>query len=116
VEYALGGYTLPAGTFIMLSPYVTQHDARFFPDPEVFAPERWDAPQETQPQRFAYFPFGGGPRQCIGEGFAWMEGLLLLATLAQQWQLRLVPGHPVVPHPLVTLRPRYGMPMTLVRR
>jgi cytochrome P450 len=116
VEYELGGYTLPAGTFLMLSPYVTHHDARFFPAPEVFDPERWAVPAEAQPPKFAYFPFGGGPRQCVGEGFAWMEGLLLLATLAQQWQMRLVPGHPVVPHPLVTLRPRYGMPMTLVRR
>jgi cytochrome P450 len=63
----------------------------------------------------AYFPFGGGPRQCIGESMAWMEGLLLLATLAQQWQLRLVPGQRVVPHPLVTLRPKDEMPMTLER-
>jgi len=97
----------------MLSPYVTHHDARFFPDPEVFDPERWAAPVDTHQPKFAYFPFGGGLRQCIGEGFAWMEGILLLATLAQQWQMRLVPGHPVVPYPLVTLRPRYGMPMTL---
>lgn len=115
VEYKLGGYTLPAGTFIMLSPYVTHHDARFFPNPEVFDPERWAAPAATHHPKLVYFPFGGGPRQCIGEGFAWMEGLLLLATLAQHWQMRLVPGHPVAPHPLVTLRPRYGMPMTLVR-
>jgi cytochrome P450 len=113
-EYELGGYTLPVGTFLLLSPYVTQHDARFFPDPEVFDPQRWAAPDMTHP-KFAYFPFGGGPRQCIGESFAWMEGLLLLATLAQQWQMRLVPGHPVIPHPLVTLRPRYGMPMTLIQ-
>jgi cytochrome P450 len=113
VEYQLGNYTLPAGTFLILSPYVTHHDPRFFPDPEVFDPERWVAPVDTNQPKFAYFPFGGGPRQCLGEGFAWMEGILLLATLAQQWQMRLVPGHPVIPHPLVTLRPRYGMPMTL---
>jgi cytochrome P450 len=111
-EYTLGGYTVPAGTFLLLSPYVTHHDARFFPAPEVFDPERWAMP--VNQTKWAYLPFGGGPRQCIGEGFAWMEGLLVLATLAQQWQLRLLPGHPVVPHPLVTLRPRYGMPMTLV--
>ena len=97
VEYQLGGYTLPAGTFLILSPYVTHHDPRFFPDPEVFDPERWVAPVDTNQPKFAYFPFGGGPRQCLGEGFAWMEGMLLLATLAQQWQMRLVPGHPVVP-------------------
>ena len=115
VAYELGGYTVPAGTFLMLSPYVTHHDARFFPNPEVFDPERWAAPAATRHPHGAYFPFGGGPRQCIGEGFAWMEGLLLLATLAQQWQLRLVPGHRVVLQPLVTLRPKGGMPMTLRR-
>jgi cytochrome P450 len=116
VAYELGGYTLPVGTFIMLSPYVTHRQARLFPDPEVFAPERWAAPAETSHPKLAYFPFGGGPRQCIGESFAWMEALLLLATLAQQWQLRLVPGHRVVPQPLVTLRPKGGMPMTLGQR
>lgn len=110
VPYELGGYTVPAGTFIMLSPYVTHHAARFFPDPEVFDPERWAVPADTTHPKFAYFPFGGGPRQCIGEGFAWLEGLLLLAILAQQWQLRLVPGHRVVPQPLVTLRPKGGCP------
>lgn len=115
-EYEVGGYTLPARTFMMISPYVTHRDARFFPSSEVFDPERWAAPHDTDHLKYAYFPFGGGPRQCIGEHFAWMEGLLLMATLAQQWQMRLVPGHPVVPSPLVTLRPKYGMPMMLARR
>ncbi|HEV8368120.1 MAG TPA: cytochrome P450, partial [Pyrinomonadaceae bacterium] len=65
---------------------------------------------------FAYFPFGGGPRRCIGEGFAWLEGILLLATIGQKWQLRLVPHHPVVLKPVVTLRPKHGMKMVLERR
>jgi cytochrome P450 len=112
----LGDYTVPAGTVIILSPYVTQRDARFFPDPGVFNPDRWAAPDASPHGKFAYFPFGGGPRQCLGEGFAWMEGLLLLATVAQQWQMRLVPGHPIVASPLVTLRLKYGLPMTLRRR
>lgn len=115
-DYTIGNYTLAAGTFVVLSPYVTHHDPRFFPDPDVFRPERWTLPHDETRPRFAFFPFGGGPRQCIGEGFAWMEGMLLLATLAQQWRLRCVPEHPVRPQPLVTLRPKHGLPMTLVRR
>ncbi len=109
--YDLGGYTLPGRTFILLSPYLTQRDPRFFDAPEQFQPERWA--QGHNGPKFAYFPFGGGPRQCIGEGFAWMEGILVLATLAQQWRMQLVPGHPVDVRPLVTLRPRAGMRMTL---
>ena len=66
--------------------------------------------------KFAYFPFGGGPRQCIGESFAWMELILLVATIAQRWRLQLVPGHPVVPEPVVTLRTKHGMRMTVHRR
>ena len=115
-DHELGGYLLPARTFILISPYVTHHDPRFFPAPEVFNPERWAAEHDQSRPKFAYFPFGGGPRQCLGEHFAWLEGILLLATLAQQWQMRLVPDHPVALLPLVTLRPQYGMRMTLARR
>jgi len=111
--YRLGDYTLPARTFILLSPYLTQRDPRFFDAPEQFQPERWM--QNHSGPKYAYFPFGGGPRQCIGEGFAWMEGILVLATLAQQWRMQLVPGHPVGLKPLVTLRPKAGMRMTVSR-
>jgi cytochrome P450 len=114
--FAVGKYTLPARTFIMISPYITHHDARFFPAPETFQPQRWASVSPDNRPRSGYFPFGGGPRQCIGESFAWMEGMLLLATLAQQWQFRLVPDHPVALHPLVTLRPKYGMRMRLTQR
>lgn len=114
--YAIGDYELPPNTFIMISPYVMHHQARYFTDPERFDPQRWTAERQALLPRFAYFPFGGGPRQCIGEGFAWQEALLLLATLAQQWQMRLLPGHPVVPLALVTLRPKYGLRMALQRR
>jgi cytochrome P450 len=100
----------------MISPYITHHDARFFPDPDAFQPQRWASVSPDNRPRSGYFPFGGGPRQCIGESFAWMEGVLLLATLAQQWQLRLVPDHPVALRPLVTLRPKYGLRMILTRR
>jgi cytochrome P450 len=114
--YEVGEYILPPQAIVVMSPYITQHDARFFPDPEVFNPQRWTPEMEATLPKFAYFPFGGGARQCIGEGFAWMEGMLVLATLAQQWHMRLVPGHRVALKPLITLRPRYGMQMTLQRR
>jgi cytochrome P450 len=91
-------------------------DARYFPDPDRFDPERWTTEARAARPQFSYFPFGGGPRRCIGEGFAWMEGILLIATLAQQWQMRLVPHHPVALKPVITLRPKHGMKMILSRR
>ena len=115
-EYALGAYKLPPRAMIFMSPYVTQRDPRFFRDPERFDPSRWDHATAGELPKFAYFPFGGGARQCIGEHFAWMELVLLVATIAQRWQLRLVPNHPVVPQPLITLRAKHGIAMTPVRR
>jgi len=115
-EVTIGDYRFPPGTFFLLSPYLTHRDPRFFPQPEVFVPTRWAAPPDAAPARQAYFPFGGGPRQCLGEGFAWMEGVLVLATLAQTWRMRLVPGHPVEPRALVTLRPKAGIHVQLERR
>jgi cytochrome P450 len=114
--YEVGGYVLPPQTNVIMSPYVMHHDARFYPNPEVFDPHRWTPAAAATRPPFTYFPFGAGARQCIGEGFAWMEGILALATLAQQWQLRLVPGHPVALRPLLTLRPKHGMRMTVARR
>ena len=99
----------------MVSPYVTQRSARTFTEPLEFRPERWHESQPTLP-KFAYFPFSAGSRMCIGESFAWMELILLVATIAQQFRLRLVPGHPVVPQPLVTLRAKHGMRMTVEKR
>jgi cytochrome P450 len=115
-DQEIGGYHVPAGAYVIVSAYVTQHDERFFPDPLRFDPDRFTAEAKASRHKFAYFPFGGGARQCIGEPFAWMEGVLILATLAQKWRLRLVPGHRVVPQPLITLRPRYGMRMVPERR
>jgi cytochrome P450 len=112
----LGGYEVPARALVMLSPYVTQHDPRFFPDPFRFDPERWTPEAEAARPRFSYFPFGGGPRQCMGESFAWTEATLLLATIAQAWRLRLVPGHPVALKTTVTLRPKHGVRMVLEKR
>jgi cytochrome P450 len=112
-DYEVGGYRVPAGSLVIMSQYVTHRDERFFPDPLRFDPERWTPEAKAARPQFSYFPFGGGPRRCIGEGFAWMEGILVIATLAQSWRMRLVPGHPVELRPVVTLRPKHGMRMTL---
>jgi cytochrome P450 len=115
-HYEARGYTLQPGDIVLMSPYVVHRDPRWWPDPERFDPDRWTPEQRAARPKFAYFPFGGGARVCIGEHFAWMEGVLLLATLAQRWKLRLKPGHRVDYRALLTLRPRYGMQMTALLR
>jgi len=115
-DFRLGDYFLPAKTTVLISQFITHRDARFFPDPLRFEPERFSSEAKARRLKFTYFPFGAGARQCIGESFAWMEGILLLATLAQKWKLKLVPGHLVEPEPLITLRPKYGMRMELEAR
>ena len=115
-DYQVNGYVMPAGTLVLASQYVMHRDPRYFPAPFHFDPERWTPEARESRPPFAYFPFGGGPRRCIGEGFAWMEGVLLIATLAQRWRMRLVPDHPVEMHPRITLRPKHGIQMTLERR
>ena len=115
-DYRLGDYLIPAGSFLYLSQYVLHHDSRYFPDPDRFDPLRWTPEAIAERPKFSYFPFGGGPRQCVGEGFAWMEGILTLATVAQHWKLELAPRHKVEIEPFVTLRPKFGMRMTLRRR
>jgi cytochrome P450 len=112
----IGSYEVPPRAIVFMSPFVMQRDARFFDAPLQFTPDRWTPGFEAELPRFAYFPFGGGARQCIGEQFAWMEGVLVLATVAQQWRLQLVPVQRVVPQPLVTLRARYGIKMAAIRR
>jgi cytochrome P450 len=115
-DYEIAGYVVPKKSLVLMSQYVMHHDSRYFPDPERFDPERWTPQARDARPQFSYFPFGGGPRRCIGEGFAWMEGILLIATLAQHWRLRLVPGHPVALKPVITLRPKHGMRMIVNRR
>ncbi len=115
-EFALGDYFLPARTTVLISQFITHRDPRFFPDPLTFDPDRFTPEGKARRTKFTYFPFGAGARQCIGESFAWMEGVLILATLAQKWKLRLVPGHHVEPQPLITLRPKHGMQMEVEPR
>ena len=112
----VAGYRLPAGGLVFVSPYVTQRHPDLWDNPCGFDPDRFLPEREAARPRFAYFPFGGGPRVCIGNGFAMQEALVLLATLAKRYRLELAPGHPVVPEPLVTLRPKHGMKMFVRRR
>jgi cytochrome P450 len=90
-DYQVGGYTVPAGALVVVSQYLMHRDPRFFPDPERFDPERWTPEARRARPAYTYFPFGGGPRRCIGDGFAYMEGVLVLAALASRWRLRLDP-------------------------
>lgn len=115
-DYPIGEFVAPARSIVFMSPYVMHRDPRYYADADRFLPERWTADFKAALPRFAYFPFGGGSRQCIGEPFAWMELVLLVATIAQRWRLRLVPGHPVAPQPLITLRPRHGIKMIAIAR
>jgi cytochrome P450 len=112
----IGGYDIPVGTTVLMSQWVMHRDERWFEDPDSFRPERWlDRLAERLPAG-VYLPFGDGPRRCIGQGFALLEAALVIGTIAQRFRFRLVPGHTVVPEPLVTLRPRNGIRMTLHAR
>ncbi len=115
-DVEIGGYTIPKGALVLTSQYIVHHDERWFPEPEKFDPERWTPEEKEKRPKFSYFPFGGGTRICIGEAFAWMEGALLIATLAQKWRMKLAPEHKIELQPLITLRPKYGMKMILEKR
>jgi cytochrome P450 len=113
-----GGLFIPKGSALVTSPFVVHHDARFYPDPTRFDPERFTEEAKAGRPKFAYFPFGGGSRQCIGEGFAWMEAVLMLATVVQQWRLRLPPGasQELALLARFTIRPKDSVPITVERR
>ncbi|MEM1253478.1 MAG: cytochrome P450 [Cyanobacteria bacterium P01_H01_bin.21] len=114
--YVLKGYQVPKGCIMIMSPWVMQRSDRYFADPLSFKPERWQNDMEKQLPRGVYFPFGEGPRICIGKGFAQMETTLLLATLAQHYRLGLMPGQTIETFPSITLRPKHGLPMNLTLR
>jgi len=115
-DVEIGGYTVPAGSNVVVSQWVTHRDGRFFPNPQSFEPERWTAENEQSLPKFAYFPFGGGPRVCIGNQFALMEASILLAAVAQRYQITMAPGSKVEPMPSITLRPAHGVHVQLKQR
>ena len=110
------GYKIPAKSILLVSQYVNHRAPEYFPDPENFDPDRWLPEAEALRPKLSYFPFGAGPRQCAGEAFAWMEGVLVLATLAQHWRARLIADQPVELLPAITLRPKDGLHVTLEKR
>jgi cytochrome P450 len=111
-EVTIGSYTIPPGGTVIVSPYITQRNPRYFPEPDAFKPSRWPVPGLP---KFAFFPFGGGARVCIGEPFAWLEGVLVLATLARRWRLR-AGAVTVATLPSITLRPSGPLVMRLEGR
>jgi cytochrome P450 len=115
-DCVIGGWRVPAGTSVTVSQWVVHRDPRFYPRPEAFEPQRWLDGSTAQLPRFAYFPFGGGPRMCIGAGLAMLEAVLVVATVAQAYHFTLAPGQTVVPAPSITLYPRDGIKMLLARR
>jgi cytochrome P450 len=115
-ETTVGGFRIPKGEVVMLSQWVTHRDPRHFADPERFLPERWEDGLEGRLPRFAYVPFGGGQRQCIGQSFAVMEATLILAAILRRFRLELPPGWRATPEPSITLRPKEGVRVTLRAR
>ncbi|MEJ3743518.1 cytochrome P450 [Actinomycetes bacterium KLBMP 9797] len=112
----VGGRRLPAGSTLILSPWVVHRDPRWWPEPAAFQPERW-LPPASAPRRYTYFPFGAGPRQCVGNGFAELEAARVTAAVCRRWRLAPAPGAPpVAPQPLITLRPRHGVFLAVTPR
>jgi cytochrome P450 len=114
--FETGGYVLPAGSIVVISQYLMHHDLRFFPDPWRFDPERWTPEAKARRPQFSYFPFGGGPRGCVGEGLSWITGTLLIAALAQRWRMQLVQSNPIKLQPLLTLQTKNKILIRLERR
>lgn len=111
---SIDGYFIPAGAIVALSPYTLHRHPAFWPNPEQFDPERFTPEQENGRSRYAYIPFGGGARKCIGDQFALMESMIIVPEILQNFRLQLVPDHQVEEHALVTLRPKNGIMITAV--
>jgi cytochrome P450 len=116
VPIELAGHRVPAGAIVLISQWILHRDPRYFPEPDVFDPDRWLEGRQHGRSRMAYIPFGAGPRACIGEGFAWMEGVLLLATFAQRWRFRMPGDAEPRPHAKITLRPPPDLRMIVRER
>ena len=115
-ECEIGGYRVPAGAQVFMFQWATQRDPRFFAEPDAFRPERWTDEFSSTLPKFAYFPFGGGPRACIGNYFAMMEIVMLLATIGQRFRFSLVPDHAVTLMPAMSLRPANGIKVNVQHR
>jgi len=113
VDDSIDGYPIPASTLIFLTPYITHRDPKYWPDPETFDPNRFSPEQVAARPRHVYYPFGEGPHLCVGNNFAMMEMQLILTMALQRFRLKLVPNHPIAFKPEATLRPKYGMKMTI---
>jgi len=113
-DYKVDKYVIPSGSIILMSQYVIHHDSQYLCDPDLFSPDRWTKKAKVQFPRFSYFPFGGGIRVYVGEPFALMEGILLLATICRQWKMPHDPDHKVELKPHITLCPKYGIRMQIV--
>src|SRR5262249_8551597 len=112
----VAGYRVPRGTQLWLTQWIVHRDGRWFPEPDAFRPERWENDLARRLPRCAYFPFGDGPRICIGSNFAMMEAVLILAAVVQRFRLALVSDRPLELEPTVTLRPKNGIPMRIEER
>lgn len=115
-DFEAGGYPIPARSMVLMSQYIMHRDPRFHPEPERFDPDRWLPEVAATRPKFSYFPFGGGTRICIGEQFAWMEGILVLATIAQKWKVRYLGSAPPPVEPRITLRPGGSLDMRVEQR
>jgi cytochrome P450 len=115
-EVHLGPYNIPAGAHVFFSQYIMSRTPEYFPDPLRFDPDRFTPEAKAARPKFTYFPFGGGSRQCIGESFAWMEGVFSIATIAQRWRMTYLGATPPIPQAKITLRPRDPMRMRLISR
>jgi cytochrome P450 len=115
-DYILDDYCIPAGCVVTISQWVMHRHSKYFDRPEDFVPERWENDLEKRLPRGVYIPFGDGPRICIGKGFAMMEAVLLLATIAQKYSLSLIEDSPIIPQPSITLRPEQGIQVQLHQR
>ena len=114
--FELAGFSIPAGAMLAAPQIITHRDPRWYDEPLAFRPDRWTPEFRADLPQYAYYPFGGGPRRCIGDSFSWMEAQMVLATLGQHWRMHHIPQHKIELDPLVSLRPKGGMPIVLERR
>jgi cytochrome P450 len=115
-DYLVDKYIIPKGSSIIMSQYVMHHDDKYYDKPEEFNPDRWTDEFKRHLPRFSYFPFGGGLRGCIGESFAWQEGILMIASVSSYWKLALVPNQNIKMDPGITLNPKNGIKMKPISR